>query len=477
MRTKHGGLLLITALMTLLFTIAAHAQEAPSSGDYQYTLDDGGKATIVRYTGAETGTLAIPDQLDGHPVAAIGQAAFMGNKFTSVVIPAGLTSITPGVFCNCTGLVSIDVAAGNPVYEQAEGVLLDKVQKALHTYPIARAATEYQIPDGTLIIGSGAFFGCEQLTSVMLPGSLTSIGENAFYGCTNLLSLTIPGGVAAISNGAFSLCGALNTIAIPGSVKTIGTGVFDGCLNLASITVNADNPVFEVIGGVLFDKQQKLLHTYPQALSGTDYQVPDGTLQIGSLAFASCKKLISVIIPDSVAAIGESAFLGCTELNSAVLPKGLTMLPASIFAACEHLKSIQVPDGVTSIGAQAFSNCTDLKQANIPYGATEVGPYAFAYCGNLREMTIPATVVSIGDGAFMACDFMASVLIQPGVQSIGAYAFSDCSYMTTASIPQTVLSIGESAFSGCGKLVASVVENSFAHDYFFQNKLEFTFSK
>ncbi len=477
MRTRPGVLLLIITLMTLFLAFSAHAQEIASAGDFQYTLDTGGKASIVRYTGAEAGTLVIPDQLDGHPVAAIGQAAFMGNKFTSVVIPAGLSSITPGVFCNCSGLVSIDVAAGNTVYEQVDGVLFDKAQKTLHTYPIARAAADYQIPGGTLMIGSGAFFGCEQLTSVALPETIASIGENAFYGCKNLLSLTIPNSVTNISNGAFSMCGSLNSILIPGSVKTIGTGVFDGCLNLNSITVAADNPVFEVMDGVLFDKQQKLLHTYPQTLLGTAFKVPDGTLQIGSLAFASCMNLTSVIIPDSVTAIGESAFLGCAKLESVVLPKGLTELSASVFAACEELKEIQVPDGVTSIGSQAFSNCTWLKQANIPYGAIEVGPYAFAYCGNLREMTIPATVVSIGDGAFMSCDFMASVLIQPGVQSIGAYAFSECSYMTSASIPQTVLSIGESAFSGCGKLVASVVENSFAHDYFFQNKLQFIFSK
>lgn len=477
MRTKPGVLLLITTLMTAVMVFAAHAQEITVAGDFQYTLDGGGKASIVRYTGTEAGTLVIPDQLDGHPVAAIGQAAFMGNKFTSVVIPASLTSITPGVFCNCTGLVSVDVAAGNTVYEQVDGVLFDKVQKILHTYPIARAAADYQVPNGTLMIGNGAFFGCEQLTSIALPETIVSIGENVFYGCTNLLSLTIPNSVTNISSGAFSMCGSLTSITIPGRVKTIGTGVFDGCLNLNSITVAADNPVFEVMDGVLFDKQQRLLHTYPQALLGTAYQVPGGTLQIGSLAFSSCKNLTSVIIPDSVTAIGESAFLNCAKIESVVLPKGLTRLEASVFAACENLKEIQVPDGVTSIGPQAFSNCTWLKQANIPYGATEVGPYAFAYCGNLREMTIPATVVSIGDGAFMACDFMASVLIQPGVQTIGAYAFSECSYMTSASIPQTVLSIGDSAFSGCGKLVASVVENSFAHNYFFQNKLEFAFSK
>ncbi len=476
MKTKPLVLLLLPSLLTLFFVLPACAQSAGGPADFQYALD-GGKATITYYMGQETGTLTLPEQLDGHPVTAIGQAAFLGNKFTSIVIPAGLTFITPGVFGNCYDLKNFDVAAGNPVYEQADGVLFDKAQKLLHTYPAARAAAGYQIPQGTLFIGSGAFFGCEQLVSLTLPDSLASIGENAFYGCGNLTAINIPNGVTSIGNGAFSMCGALHDVSIPGSVKSIGASAFDGCLNLASVAVAADNPVFEVVGGVLFDKAQSMLHTYPQALPDKSYQVPEGTLHIGSLAFASCTALTTVTIPDSVTSIGEAAFLNCTELKSVILPKGLTRLEASVFAACENLEEIQIPDGVTSIGPQAFHNCTDLKQANIPFGLTVLEPYAFAYCGNLREMVIPAGVVSIGDGAFMGCDFMSSVVIQPGVQFICAGAFSECSFMKSATIPQSVSSIGENAFSGCGKLVVSVVENSYAHEYFYKNKLPFEFSK
>ena len=32
-------------------------------------------------------------------------------------------------------------------------------------------------------IGWGAFFGCNELTSVSIPDSVTSIGASAFYGC------------------------------------------------------------------------------------------------------------------------------------------------------------------------------------------------------------------------------------------------------------------------------------------------------
>ena len=476
MRIKPRTLFCLLALLTVFFPFSTYAQGTGGAEDFQYTLD-GGKATITYYMGSETGTLYLPEQLDGHPVAAIGQAAFLGNKFTSVVIPAGLTFITPGVFGNCYVLTNFDVAAGNPVYEQVDGVLFDKTQKLLHTYPIAKDTSGYQIPHGTLIIGSGAFFGCERLISVTFPDSLASICENAFYGCKGLTAVNLSNGIKSIGNGAFSLCASLGETAISGSVNSIGTGVFDGCLSLTSLTVAADNPVFEVIGGVLFDKAQKMLHTYPQALAAESYQVPGGTLQIGRLAFASCAKLKSVTIPDSVISIGESAFHSCTKLESIVLPKGLTRLEAGVFIACRRLKSIQIPDSVTQIGPQAFSDCAWLNHVNIPYGVTVLEPYAFAYCVGMREISIPDSVVAIGDGAFLGCDFLASVFIPPGVQTIGAYAFGECTDLASVSLPQSVESIGENAFYACGDLMASVVENSYAHEYFYKNKLPFEFGK
>ena len=470
---KRPVAMLILVLMTAMSLAPAYAQGTVTAGDFQYELDEGGKATITFYTGSETGTLVIPDQMDGHPVAAIGKAAIMGNQFTSVVIPAGLTVIPPGTFANCEYLASFDVAAGNPVFEQVEGILFDKTQKQLHTYPRGRPAADYQIPAGTLLIGSGAFLSSELLVTVSLPDSLTAIGENAFNGCKLLGSLTVSGSVSSIGSGAFAGCASLQSVYIPGSVKSIGTGFLDGCLSLSSLTVAADNPVFEVVGGVLFDKAQKMLHTYPQTLTDEIYQVPDGTLQIGALAFSSCVNLTSVTIPDSVTAIGESAFMNCTKLKEVVLPKGLSRLEAGVFSTCGKLYSIAVPDSVTYIGPQAFFNCTDLRNVNIPYGVTALEPYTFAYCGNIRDIAIPGTVTSIGDGTFMACDFMTNVWIPSGVQTIGAYAFAECAVLTVAAIPASVTVIGDQAFSGNASMVANVVENSYAHQYFTQYNLPF----
>lgn len=53
------------------------------------------------------------------------------------------------------------------------------------------------------IIGSDAFSGCINLTSVVIPDSVANIGSRAFDGCTNLTAVTIPDSVQEIGVDAF----------------------------------------------------------------------------------------------------------------------------------------------------------------------------------------------------------------------------------------------------------------------------------
>ncbi len=55
-------------------------------------------------------------------------------------------------------------------------------------------------------IGSGAFSGCSELTSVTIPNSVTSIEISAFSGCSGLTSVTIPNSVTSIGEQAFQEC-------------------------------------------------------------------------------------------------------------------------------------------------------------------------------------------------------------------------------------------------------------------------------
>ena len=132
------------------------------------------------------------------------------------------------------------------------------------------------------------FFGCENLTDVTLPDSVTHIGDYAFYQC-GITSMNIPAGV--------------NNIA--------GTS-FYGCV-LTHFDVSPDNPVYEQIDGVLFDKQQKKLLSYPSARTGP-YTVPEGVTSIAGYAFFKSDGLTTVTIPSSVTDINWGTFEGCDDV-------------------------------------------------------------------------------------------------------------------------------------------------------------------
>ena len=68
-----------------------------------------------------------------------------------------------------------------------------------------------------------------------IPDSVTEIGANAFYGCQNLTDIIIPNGVTVIDDGTFSYCTNLTDITIPDSVTEIRLSAFRDCKNLKDI--------------------------------------------------------------------------------------------------------------------------------------------------------------------------------------------------------------------------------------------------
>ena len=54
-------------------------------------------------------------------------------------------------------------------------------------------------------IGSCVFFGCKDLTQVIIPDSVTSIGDWAFHGCTGLVRIKIPDFLTDIGEKRFTV--------------------------------------------------------------------------------------------------------------------------------------------------------------------------------------------------------------------------------------------------------------------------------
>lgn len=55
------------------------------------------------------------------------------------------------------------------------------------TFVLAEECTEIiTIPEGTKVIGEGAYENCKTLKTLELPNTLETISERAFSGCSNL---------------------------------------------------------------------------------------------------------------------------------------------------------------------------------------------------------------------------------------------------------------------------------------------------
>lgn len=72
------------------------------------------------------------------------------------------------------------------------------------------------IKEGVTSIGSDAFVGYSNLTSVTIPQSVTKIGKAAFYSCSSVAEITIPDSVASMGFRVFSDWRASQTIYIKG---------------------------------------------------------------------------------------------------------------------------------------------------------------------------------------------------------------------------------------------------------------------
>lgn len=308
-------------------------------------------------------------------------------------------------------------------------------------------------------IGKGAFFGCEELTSVKIPESVTTIGEEAFYSCTKLSGIFLPDAVTSIGEGAFMDCSALSTVTMAGNVPYIGmfafektpwfdayssdpANVYEGVLYLFTTAVELKDPTLTsikfkpgttAIGGGAFGKHEGL----------TSVVIPEGVVSIGEMAFVQCSNLTSISLPSTLTSIGKVAFADCPQLADVTVAAGSetyavvdgvlfdkAMSTLVLYPAAKDAYSYTVPEGVQTIGLGAVYGASNLGEVNLPHSLVTIAPEAFDFCTGLTSISLPENVKTIDAFAFTGCPISDVICWAAEPPSLSEDAFDDPTVIT-----------------------------------------------
>lgn len=235
-------------------------------------------------------------------------------------------------------------------------------------------------------IGTYAFMGCRELTSVELPEGLITIGFGGFDGCSGLQTINIPSTVTTIMQWAFRDCTSLTGVNIT-DIEAWCNIDFDDYGNPLyysnHLIINGVDTENLVIPDDVTTIKSRVFNGFASLKS---VNLGKGVTSIGSYAFAWCTSLTTISIPDNVKEIGGCAFYECSALKDINLSSSLELLDKSVFEKCSSLEKIKIPNGIKTIETYAFSGCTNLKKLYLSESVEKIGASAFGSCENIEDV-------------------------------------------------------------------------------------------
>lgn len=330
-------------------------------------------------------------------VRVIGDFAFSGCKMKEISLPGGVRSVGANPFVGCDHLAAVHIGEGNPRYRVFENALCDMDTHTLIAWLPDCGETDPVVPEGTLAIGSRAFyfadidridlpeglqaigeeafFSCRVLKEIRFPSSLRSVGEAAFGNCSSLRVPPFPDGLREIGSHAFRFVSWTGPVVLPDGLTALGNDPFAGCDLPFGIEVSRDNGRFIAENGFLYDALEgRLIKCFSDAERVT---VPDGIRRVGAYAFWQNDVVRHVELPASVEYIDPFAFDGCAAMESIVFSPNLKVIGSYAFTDCDALTEIRLPETLTLIDTGGFSFCPALKEVTLAGDRAYISPSAF----------------------------------------------------------------------------------------------------
>lgn len=374
----------------------------PASSELTYEVQ-GETVKITGYQGSAE-KLRLPDTLDGKPVTAIGDQAFLNHSELHVLsIPNGVSEFGKEILKGCNELYALKTPL--PVAENGTylGYLYGAAGYETNNVPDLRNLKYLEIGGALTELPSYALYDCNDLIAVKLPHTVKSLASYSMYRCESLKYVTTDH-LTSIAAHAMDYCRSLETLALPSGMQTVGLGAFENCTSLRRLTLPfvGGSRTENTYLGYVFGAASYGLSAgfYPASLEWVT--VTDGLEKLGDHAFYECDSLWSVSLPTSVTSIGTRAFSGCARIREIQLSADLTTVGDAAFTGCTRLETISLGTKLQGLGVNAFLNCTSLSEIALPATLTTLPSSCFHGCTALRNVELGG-VTSVGKNAFHGC--------------------------------------------------------------------------
>ena len=424
--------------------------------------------SIDFYAFAECRNLERVTFAENNKLTGIYEGAFLNcSSLTDIIIPDNIVEVSDFAFYGCRALTKL------PFSETSE-------VKGIYDYAFAYSGiTELVIPDSVVEIGAYAFRGA-RLTTVKISDAQMYqliIGIGAFQGCEELSEITLPfigasfededitwfgyifGAGAYTANAAY-VPASLKTVTITEGISFVGAGAFYNLLNLEKINVpHSVSKVYRYSFGDI---------TATYELTNT-IDIVDDT-RVGQ-DYLGCGGISGdLVLGKSVKYIDGSTFKNCRELLSVSFEQSsrLETIWYGAFANCSNLRKIDIPKTVKTIKSECFVNCYNLKNVHteslnewlkIAFEDDKSNPLHYGanlYVNGvlLTDAEISADSIAVGSFVFYGCNSLINVNISEGIETIGKYAFDSCVNLKSIKLPRSLTKISENAFRNCTSLIA-----------------------
>lgn len=329
MKKRMTSLVLALLMVLTLLPVQAWAEV---SGDFTYTLEEDGSATITEYTG-DAEEVEIPLALDGHPVTQIGSSAIYANY----------------VFSECKNL---------------KKVIISESVKHIRNH---------------------IFLECENLETVTIPDSLVSIGNRMFAKCPKIKDVVIPNSVTSIGDELFWFCGDVGRVDISARVTNVGNWY---CSNDVQVYFDGTTAEWLERGGnfqtTIADLGDTVYH--PEAILHTK----DGAYrELGYRSYGYTDTEANRKCVYSLTTDGRLTYGGCTvvdnlynynyddeRVTALAFEEGVTTLSKTGYlndycSNFPNLKTIYIPKSLTMIDSGSFNFNSSVIITDVYYGGTQ----------------------------------------------------------------------------------------------------------